>query len=291
MLIGFLDKNREKLSLTDSSIEKISSKVGELLGGHSGGAIAESATENNYLTHTQKEERKQKLKDCGSDQNCKDKWNLYFDELDRLQDGWLLGLGMIDESMAESQTDKLYESGYWGSKGLIRPDSEYYNENTNYNAIKSVVDNPGIEIGKSVLISAADYELGKTILGNVEKSYSLGEVVASNLGPAGTLTVPVDTTSTLKTTGRYVYKVTGGAASTILVGYDLYLDYDVFGPSKEFAGAALADLSAATILTIGSAKLSQKTNMPGYAIVIGGSIIGYFVNKDILNPFKEILKK
>lgn len=231
------------------------------------------------------------MKVCGSDQNCKDKWNLYFDELDRLQDGWLLGLGMIDESMAESQTDKLYESGYWGSKGLIRPDSEYYNENTNYNAIKSVVDNPGIEIGKSVLISAADYELGKTILGNVEKSYSLGEVVASNLGPAGTLTVPVDTTSTLKTTGRYVYKVTGGAASTILVGYDLYLDYDVFGPSKEFAGAALADLSAATILTIGSAKLSQKTNMPGYAIVIGGSIIGYFVNKDILNPFKEILKK
>ena len=117
----------------------------------------------------------------------------------------------------------------------------------------------------------------------------MGKVPAPNLGPAGTITVKVDTTPGGTIALKGVSKVFGGVISVGQMTYDIYTDYETFGLSKNFVKAAGADIGLVVgISVVGGVVASAEISV--YAIALVGGGIAYAVNRCCISPWKETLK-
>ena len=99
----------------------------------------------------------------------------------------------------------------------------------------------------------------------------------------------VDTTPNGVIALKGVSKVLGGVVSLGQTTYDVYVDYQTFGSTANFAKAAGADIGTTVVVAAGSA-VAVSFGFPVIAVSIAGGGIVYYVNKEYINPWKNSLK-
>jgi filamentous hemagglutinin len=142
LVIGMLDRSKEKTGLTKEEILWITNLLGKAVGGSEGQGIAGSATGNNYLSHRQQTEWQEKIADCQGNKDCIDRWNAYFIHLDLIQG--------FDSAVWEGDfLDYFYDDLYYGEGGnskiardlyskLLRPDDPNYTDQDFYQLTTSL---------------------------------------------------------------------------------------------------------------------------------------------------------
>lgn len=322
MLVGLIDKYTKLDGNKDKeTIKAISNKVGELLGGHSGGAIAESATKNNLFEHYEKmlkgdakEAFLQAVKECNTKEELYALGENYLQYL-LLSNGLKAKDGYIYKPVVWTYSDgtkavviaevKLSEDGSFakddnGNTYVLDNNNNLVPKSINWNAFEkskeyfdltpeNIKNSPLLDIGKDVAVTYVDGTAGKMIADAIKETYTLSKVPAPPLGPAGEVTVKVNTTSTGNVVLKNVSKV--GALTIVSVAYDVYIDYQDFGGFNEkFAEAAMVDIGKNAIV-IGGGAVATYLGAPIIAVALVGGGVMYFVNRNFIAPYKNELKE
>ncbi len=135
-------------------------------------------------------------------------------------------------------------------------------------------------------ISLGDAAINEKIVSQLPETFKLAKIPIKELGPAATIEVALNTTSTSTVILKNVYKY-GGVLTIAGTAYDVYLDYEENGGlNKGFAVDAAIDISKTVVITAaGSAAVAAGAPLVAVALVGGG--VAYVVDK---NSAKEFAK-
>ncbi|WP_312340058.1 two-partner secretion domain-containing protein [Anaerospora hongkongensis] len=283
----------------------VGATAAKVVGGNaqSGASVAASGTKNNWLNHRQQMELAEKLSKAAND----DERQKILEEYQALSQKNILSGVDPDTGLPVSRdpiTGQAYEAiepellkvlndlELPGTFGTVNYTTDNSGLNNNLAKARNSIyyGNETLELGKNIGESLVDTVVGEKIIDQLRTSFTIGKVTASNLGPATTLEIAVDTTPGSTIALKGVSKVFGGVVALGQVTYDVYVDYKTFGGfNGKFAVAAGLDVGSTVILGLSGGAL-VSFGAPVIAVSIGGGIIAYLVNKEVLEPLKEDLR-